>query len=98
MKKHSPSLEVAYSLKSSDDNVKLYSAWANDYDKDFAEKMDYTLPKEVVAHFVNHGGVGPVIDVGAGTGLAGEALSDFQIEPIDALDLSSDMLKIAQDK
>ena len=38
-----PSLQNAYDLKSPDDNVELYSAWAETYDNDFIEDMQYKL-------------------------------------------------------
>ena len=34
-----PSLQNAYDLKSPDDNVELYSAWAETYDNDFIEDV-----------------------------------------------------------
>lgn len=43
-------------------------------------------------------GAGPVLDVGAGTGLVAEGLSSAGIEPVDAVDLSEDMLAVAARK
>ena len=60
--------------------------------------MDYILPNQVAKIFVELGGTGPVLDVGAGTGLAGQALSKLGINPIDALDLSGAMLEVALEK
>ena len=83
-----PNLNLAYALRTVQDNRNLYAAWAKDYETEFAHHMDYVLPQRVAEIFVEIGGVGPVLDVGAGTGLAGEALLKLGIEPIDALDLS----------
>ena len=80
-----PSLDLAYSLKSVQDNLELYSAWAEDYDQDFASKMDYILPDRVAKTFQDVGGEGPILDVGAGTGLAGYALAKLGLTPIDAI-------------
>ena len=60
--------------------------------------MDYILPNQVAQIFLNMGGTGPVLDVGAGTGLGGQALAKLGIDPIDALDLSDEMLEVAAKK
>ena len=93
-----PNLDLAYALESVQDNRNLYAAWAKDYETDFASTMDYILPNQVAKIFVELGGTGPVLDVGAGTGLAGQALSKLGINPIDALDLSGAMLEVALEK
>ena len=93
-----PNLDLAYALESVQDNRNLYAAWAKDYENDFASTMDYILPNQVAKIFVELGGTGPVLDVGAGTGLAGQALSKLGIHPIDALDLSNAMLEVALEK
>jgi 2-polyprenyl-3-methyl-5-hydroxy-6-metoxy-1,4-benzoquinol methylase len=98
MSNQKPSLDAAYSLKSVQDNHDLYAAWAKDYDHDFASEMDYILPAHVSQIFVDVGGIGPVLDVGAGTGLAGHALAKLGSGPIDAMDLSRDMLEVAAKK
>ena len=87
----SPSLKAAYALSSVDDNRRLYAAWAKVYDQEFAVNMDYILPQHVAQLFVEHGGNAPILDVGAGTGLLGQLLYDY-CRPIDALDLSQEML------
>lgn len=93
-----PNLDLAYALETVQDNRNLYAAWAKDYETDFASTMDYILPNQVAKIFVELGGTGPVLDVGAGTGLAGQALSKLGIHPIDALDLSNAMLEVALEK
>lgn len=93
-----PSLELAYSLKSVQENRELYAAWAEDYDQDFASEMDYILPRRVAQTFLDAGGKGPVLDVGAGTGLVGHALAKMDVNPIDAMDLSRAMLDVASKK
>ena len=98
MSKTSPNLDAAYGLKTPQDNQRLYAQWAEDYDNSFAHEMDYKLPQEVARHFANSGGSGPVLDIGAGTGLAAEALTSYGIGPIDALDISQEMLSVAASK
>ncbi|TDT75104.1 methyltransferase family protein [Litoreibacter halocynthiae] len=93
-----PDLDAAYALETPDDNRKLYGDWAKTYDKSFAQNMDYQLPDHVARVFAELGGSGPVLDVGAGTGLLGEALNPRSDVVIDALDLSADMLAVAGQK
>ena len=91
-------LNKAYALSSVDDNRKLYSEWAKDYDLTFVEAMDYLLPSKVVHQFLRHGGRGPVLDIGAGTGILGFLLRKNQVGPIDGIDLSQEMLDVAAKK
>ncbi len=98
MSKKKPSLESAYSLKTVQDNRELYAAWAENYDQDFASEMDYILPDRVAQILLDVGGKGPILDVGAGTGLVGHALAKLGVKPIDAMDLSSAMLDMAKKK
>ena len=93
-----PNLDLAYALETVQDNRNHYAAWAKDYENGFASTMDYILPNQVAKIFVELGGTGPVLDVGAGTGLAGQALARLGIHPIDALDLSNAMLEVALEK
>ena len=91
-------LEGAYALKTPQDAKRLYAAWADTYDDDFSDAQGYLIPREVVRVFAGAGGHGPILDVGAGTGLVGEGLAAVGIGPIDALDLSEDMLRVAKGK
>ena len=93
-----PSLSRAYALETPDDSVALYRDWAGDYDEGFARNSDYILHDQVARHYVNIGGFGPVLDIGAGTGLCGAALAARGITPIDGTDISQEMLDIAATK
>ncbi|WP_299589936.1 class I SAM-dependent methyltransferase [uncultured Tateyamaria sp.] len=93
-----PDLDSAYALKTPADSVRLYRAWADSYDRDFASANHYVLPAEVARHFALIGGHGPVLDVGAGTGLCAEALSRRGIGPVDGVDISPQMLDTARTK
>ena len=75
-----PNLKSAYALETVEDNRKLYAAWAKDYENDFASEMDYILPNQVAKIFSDMGGAGPVLDVGAGTGLGGLALARYRAD------------------
>jgi SAM-dependent methyltransferase len=92
-----PDLSTAYALSGPDDCRRLYADWASTYDADFAAGMDYLLPAHVAAAFVRAGGVGPVLDVGAGTGLLGAALRGAGFAGvIDGIDLVTQMLTRAR--
>lgn len=92
-------LQNAYALNGPDDCARLYADWAASYDAGFAADMDYRLPAHVAAAFLSHGGTGPILDVGAGTGLLAQNLRAFGCTAqIDALDLSPQMLDRARKK
>jgi SAM-dependent methyltransferase len=76
-----------------------YRDWAASYDTGFAEEMQYLLPAHVAAAFMGTGAGGPVLDVGAGTGLLAERLRDMGFKgQIDAVDFSAEMLERAGEK
>lgn len=91
-------LEKAYQLRTPEDSRKLYAQWARDYDSAFAGALDYQLPFSVAQTFAGLGGQGPVLDVGAGTGLAARALHEQGLTEIDGTDISPEMLAVAQSK
>lgn len=95
---HAPQLADALALTSPEDNIRLYRDWARSYDEGFAAAQEYRLPDIVADAFAAGGGVGPVLDFGAGTGLVGERLARHGIAPADALDLSAEMLAVAAQK
>ncbi|MEX0307408.1 MAG: class I SAM-dependent methyltransferase [Ruegeria sp.] len=98
MSKKTPDLQTAYSLKSPEENKRLYAEWAGDYDDSFAALEDYQLHIHTARAFVGAGGQGPVLDVGAGTGLCGAILAGLGVGPIDATDISAEMLDEAMRK
>jgi len=98
MTQKAPDLDAAYSLKTPDDSVRLYADWAEDYDSNFVAAEDYRLHIHTARAFAGAGGEGPVLDVGAGTGICGAVLADLGIGPLDALDISPEMLAQAGDK
>ena len=90
-----PGLTDAYSVKTPDDNRRLYADWAASYDDGFAGPQDYLLPGHVARAFAAMGGRGPALDIGAGTGLLGDHLARLGIGPVDGVDLSPEMLAVA---
>lgn len=93
-----PNTDIAYALKTPEDSVRLYRRWADTYDQTFADATDYVLHLEVARHYALMGGFGPVLDVGAGTGLCGVALRARGIGPVDGTDISPEMLAVAGGK
>jgi len=67
-------------------------------DSGFATEAYYQLPAYTAGIFANAGALGHVLDVGAGKGLCGEAMAALGINPIDATDISTDMLDMAMRK
>ena len=92
-----PHLDAAYALSSPDDNRTLYADWAQSYDETFTEATGYAVPHHIAHEAAARGGLGPVLDVGAGTGAVATEIA-ARIEPIDALDLSPEMLEVARSK
>jgi predicted TPR repeat methyltransferase len=97
MQKHG--LMGALGLTGPEACLDYYRSWAASYDGGFAKDMEYLLPAHVAAVFLGAGGTGPVLDVGAGTGLLAEALIGMDVTgPIDAVDFSPEMLARAGEK
>ncbi len=92
MRDQKPDLSSAYALSSPEDSKRLYADWANTYDQSFAKDSRYQLHLLTARAFVQAGGRGPVLDAGAGTGLCGAELAALGTGPIDATDISPDML------
>lgn len=95
-----PALSQAYALNGPDDCLRLYAEWAQSYDDEFAAGMDYQLPAHTAAALrAMTLPEGPILDVGAGTGLLAVALRALGVRaPIDAVDLSPAMLARAREK
>ncbi len=91
-------LHQAYGLKTPDDSRKLYADWAETYDTEFVAENGYVLHLQVARAFAAAGGRGPVLDMGAGTGICGVALSEQGVVPVDGTDISPEMLDQAARK
>jgi SAM-dependent methyltransferase len=92
-------LKGALGLTGPEACLAYYRDWAETYDQGFAEGMQYRLPAHVAAVFLGAGGQGPVLDVGAGTGLLAERLREMGFQgDIDGVDFSAEMLGRAAEK
>ena len=93
-------LDDAYSLETPDDSRRLYAKWADSYDAGFIEANGYVYHENVVGLFLDAGGSagGAVLDVGCGTGVVGVALGDVGETTVDGIDISPEMLAVAEQK
>jgi SAM-dependent methyltransferase len=87
-------LKDAYGLRTPEDSVRLYRGWAADYDETFAQAHGYVAPREIARAYLDEAGAdaGPVLDIGAGTGLVAQQLCGVRL---DAVDISQEMLDAA---
>jgi predicted TPR repeat methyltransferase len=87
----------ARSLRSPDDAVQLYGSWAGEYDHDVFEVLGFTGTHRVAELLAHHlpDHLVPVVDLGCGTGVAGEQLAQHGFITIDGIDISPEMLDVA---
>jgi len=93
-------LNDAYSVKTPEDNIKLYKVWASSYDEKNKKKNDYRSPVLISNYYDKYSNKNdvPVLDVGAGTGLIAEVMNKKNTIDIDAIDISPEMLESAKSK
>ena len=91
-------LDEAYSVKTPDDNRRLYAKWAATYESSFVDAKQYRYPKAIAEVFNDVlPPVNRVLDIGTGTGLTGMYVT--RLRPavvIDGMDISPEMLSQAQ--
>lgn len=89
-------LEDAYDINGPEEARQMYGNWAATYDESFGKGWGYIAPREIAAILTAEIGPGAeILDIGAGTGLVAEHLRDLTV---DALDITPEMLEIAQGK
>ena len=93
-------LDDAFAMETPDDSIRLYRDWASTYDGEFLASSGYVQHERVAAHFIDvvDRADGPVLDVGCGTGLVGQAIASAGAWAIDGVDISPEMLAKAADK
>jgi predicted TPR repeat methyltransferase len=91
-------LENAYKLKTPDDNVAYYNAFAPTYDSDFAAQLGWNTPKAIAKAYLSQAKDDvPIADIGCGTGYVAMELG-LPSEKIDGMDISPEMLAVAKQK
>jgi SAM-dependent methyltransferase len=92
-------LDAVYAAKGADEIARLYDGWAGTYEADMA-KAGYRHPSIATALLARYlpRGAAPILDAGAGTGLAGEWLGILGYPQLEALDISEGMLAVARSK
>ena len=91
-------LDEAYSVKTPDDNRRLYAKWAATYESSFVDAKQYRYPKAIAEVFNDVlPAVTRVLDIGTGTGLTGMYVTRLRPEVvIDGMDISPEMLAQAR--
>lgn len=95
----SGNLHAVYGAQSSDEIAALYDAWSQNYDDEMG-RTHYRHPGIATALMARHlpTGSAPVLDAGAGTGLAGDWLSILGYPHLEAIDISEGMMAKARAK
>lgn len=93
-------LKDAYAVETPEDNLRLYRDWAETYDGEFATTRGYSYPRTLAELFAEQANEvdSPVLDVGAGTGLVAQSLVELCAGPVDAIDISPEMLEVSRGK
>ncbi len=92
-------LKRAYNLKEGEAKP-LYKDWASSYDTDLVDSLGYVGPVCVadIAHSFCSDVSTRILDVGCGTGLVAQRLSQLGYKQISGLDFSKEMLEVARSK
>ena len=91
-------LSRAYELASEADTKALYEDWAESYDTTMLDGLGYLTPSKtskLLAEFLIDKSA-LILDVGCGTGLAGQELFKLGFKNLAALDYSPAMLRVAR--
>ena len=89
-------LERAYALDSDEKSRALYRDWAETYDETMIKGLNYLSPGKVADLLAGHlpDRKAALLDIGCGTGLAGQGLAGHGFVTIDGLDVSPEMMHV----
>ena len=90
----------AYLLDNDEEIVDFYSKWADEYDHQMLEVLGYTSPMtiaQLLCEFMPDKD-SCILDIGCGTGLTCAFLHQQKYGFLDGIDLSPDMVRVAQDR
>ena len=90
----------AYNLKGRDEQAELYRDWAETYDTAMVDDLQYVSPSKCAALLARHLGDknSAILDIGCGTGLAGQELSTLGFTNINGIDISPEMMEVAEER
>lgn len=91
-------LERAYALDGDEQSRALYRDWAETYDETMLRGLQYLSPQTVARLLADHlaDRAAVVLDIGCGTGLLGQELAGHGFRTLDGLDMSPEMMQVAQ--
>jgi len=92
-------MERVHQGKTVEDTRQVYGDWAKTYDETLTS-LGYRSPwlvASIIAARISDK-TAPILDVGCGTGMSGQSLSNYGFETIDGIDLSPEMLEQARAK
>jgi len=93
-------LSRAYELETDEDTKALYQDWAETYDETMLAGLGYLTPSntaKLLTRFLDDKQAS-ILDIGSGTGLAGQELHNRGYDNLTALDYSTDMLRVAGER
>ncbi len=91
-------LREAYGLDGDEDMQAFYSSWADEYDAQLENELNYLAPAKTAALFMRYttDRGAKILDIGCGTGLTSIDLAEAGYRHIDGLDFSAAMLEKAR--
>ena len=93
-------LRRAYGLSSDEESRALYRDWARTYDRTMLQGLHYQSPKLLAERLTTllPTDTTLVLDVGCGTGLAGQELAARGFVHIDGIEISPEMMAVARER
>lgn len=90
----------AYNLNDDEKIVEFYSRWADEYDHQMLEVLGYISPITIAQLLCDYlaDKNARIIDIGCGTGLTCKFLHQQGYKRLHGVDLSPDMVRVAQDR
>ena len=90
----------AYNLENDENMVDFYRKWADDYDHQMLDELRYCSPitiARLLDKFLPDKNA-RIFDIGCGTGLTCTFMQQQGYRNLDGIDLSPDMVRVAQDR